>query len=522
MFFLDFNQKLATLYPISLHYGASMNEFINQFFQNITGYLEYVLFFDILFGTVEGTSIPFLVAWLIMGGIYLTLKMNFVNLKMLGHSIKIIRGKYNTKDDKGRITPFQSLTTALSATVGLGNIAGVAIAISIGGAGATFWMIVAGFLGMSLKFTEVTLSVHYREFLKDGTIMGGGMEYLSKGLASKGWVRSGKVLAIVFALFMIGGAIGGGNTFQVSQALSAISEQVPFFKENSIVFGIILAIITGMVIIGGIKRIAHTTEKIVPVMVAIYILASLWILAVNYQAIPHAFYLIFTEAFAPSAVAGGMVGVIIQGFQRAVFSSEAGLGSAPIAHAPARVKYPVRQGMVALYEPFIDTVIICTMTALVIIITGVYDPANGYGALIEAKEGAALTSAAYGTVLSWFPLILSISIFLFAFSTLIAWSYYGERAWVYLFGTKSSIWFKLMFLGFIIIASVVSTNIMVDFSFMLILSMALPNILGLMILSGDVRRYLDEYIAKLKSGELDREALDHEPKPHESNRHNHH
>ncbi|MEA2029206.1 MAG: alanine/glycine:cation symporter family protein [Campylobacterota bacterium] len=495
---------------------------MNELFSTITSFLEQVLFFDILFGSVEGVKVPLLIAWIVLGGVYLTIILKFVNLRMLGHSINIIRGKYRTKDDKGRISPFQSLTTALSATVGLGNIAGVALAISMGGPGATFWMIVAGFLGMSLKFTEVTLSVHYREFLKDGTIMGGGMEYLSKGLASKGWVGAGKVLAIIFAIFMIGGAIGGGNTFQVSQALGAIGEQVPFFKENAIIFGVLLATITGLVIIGGIKRIAHFTEAIVPLMVVIYISASLWILFANASAIPHAFVLIFTQAFNPDALAGGIIGVIVIGFQRAAFSSEAGLGSAPIAHAPARVKYPVRQGLVALYEPFIDTVIICTMTALVIIITGVYDPANGYGALIESGEGAALTAAAYGTVLSWFPIVLSVSIFLFAFSTLIAWSYYGERAWVYLFGTKSSIWFKLMFLGFILIASVVDTNTMVDFSSMLILSMALPNIFGLFILSGDVRRYLNEYMAKLKSGELDREALDHEPKPHEPNRHHHH
>ncbi len=480
---------------------------MNEFFQSITGVLESVLFFDILFGSVANTTIPFLVAWLVIGGLYLTIKMKFINVRVFSHSLKIIQGKYRTKDDKGDITPFQSLTTALSATVGLGNIAGVAIAISIGGAGATFWMIIAGFLGMTLKFTEVTLSLQYRNFLPDGTVMGGGMEYLSRGLASKGWAKSGKVLAIVFAIFMIGGAIGGGNTFQVSQALSAVSSEIPFFADNGIVFGIIFVILTGSVIIGGIHRIAHTTEKIVPIMVIIYISASLWILAVNFQHIPHAFYLIFSEAFNPTAVTGGVVGVIIQGFQRAVFSSEAGLGSAPIAHAPARVKYPVRQGMVALYEPFIDTVIICTMTALVIIITGVYDPVNGYGALIEAKQGAALTSVAYGTVISWFPAILSISIVLFAFSTLISWSYYGERAWIYLFGSKSAILYKIMFLSFIIVASVVSTDIMVDFSFMLILSMALPNILGLFILSGDVRGYLDDYMAKLKSGELDREAL---------------
>jgi AGCS family alanine or glycine:cation symporter len=480
---------------------------MNELFNAINGFLSNLLFFDILFGQVEGTTIPFLVAWLIIGGIFLTLKMGFVNLKMLRHSYHIVRGKYHTKEDKGLITPFESLTTALSATVGLGNIAGVAIAISIGGPGATFWMIIAGFLGMTLKFTEVTLSLQHREFLKDGTIMGGGMEYLSKGLANKGMEGFGKVLAVIFAIFMIGGAIGGGNTFQVSQALGVVQQDIPFLKEYPIVFGIVLALVTGAVIIGGIKRIAHTTVKIVPTMVFIYVAASLWILIINFTQIPHAFSLIFSEAFAPTATAGGMIGVIVQGFQRAVFSSEAGLGSAAIAHAPAKVKYPVRQGMVSLYEPFIDTIVVCTMTALVIVITGVYDPANGYKELIEAQQGAALTSAAYGTVISWFPMILSVSIVLFAFSTMISWSYYGERAWGYLFGSGSSLVFKLIFLSFTVFASVVSTSIMVDFSFMLILGMALPNILGLYILSGDVKKELDIYLKKLKSGELDKESL---------------
>ena len=480
---------------------------MNAIFTAINDFLGQILFFDILFGSVEGTTIPFLVAWLITGGVYLTVKMGFVNLYMLKHSYHIIRGHYKTKEDKGSIAPYKSLTTALSATVGLGNIAGVAIAIAIGGPGATFWMIVAGFLGMTLKFTEVTLSLKHRVFLPDGTIMGGGMEYLSKGLAEKGFTRFGKVLAVVFALFMIGGAIGGGNTFQVSQAVAAIGNEVSFVKENPWIFGIFLALLTGSVIIGGITRIADTTSKIVPIMVTLYIAASLWILIIHSDAIPAAFTMIFTEAFMPTAVAGGMIGVIVQGFQRAVFSSEAGLGSAPVAHAPARVKYPVRQGMVALYEPFIDTIIVCTMTALVIIITGVWDPANGYANLIEAKEGAALTAAAYGTVISWFPAVLSVSIFLFAFSTMISWSYYGERAWVYLFGSKSSVVYKIMFLSFIIIASMVDTGVMVDFSFYLILGMALPNILGLYILSGDVKKDLKIYLKKLKSGELDKEAI---------------
>lgn len=478
---------------------------MNTLFSHITGFLETFLFYDIFFFT-DSIKVPFLIAWIIAGAVYMTIKMEFVNLRMLKHSLDIIRGKYTTKDDKGHITPFASLSTALSATVGLGNIAGVALAISIGGAGATFWMIVAGFLGMSLKFTEVTLSLKYRRFMSDGSIMGGGMEYLSSGLKEKGFKSFGKILAIVFAIFMIGGAIGGGNTFQVSQALGAVSERVPFFSQYPMAFGLILAVLTGAVIIGGIVRIANVTSKIVPFMVVLYISASLWIILSNIGLIPHAFGLIFTHAFAPSAVAGGIAGVIVQGFQRAMFSSEAGLGSAPIAHSVAKVKYPIRQGLVALYEPFIDTVVICTMTALVIIITGVYDPANGYAHLIEAQKGAALTSVAYGTVISWFPVVLTCSIFLFAFSTMISWSYYGERAWVYLFGAKSSLLYKFIFLGFIIIATVVDTDIMVSFSFMLILGMALPNILGLYFLAGDVKKDLKEYKSNLKSGAFDNES----------------
>lgn len=480
---------------------------MDAFFSTINGFLETILFFDILFGTVEGASLPFLVMWLITAGVYLTFVTKFINLRAFSHAFKVIRGQYTTADDKGEISPFGALTMALSATVGLGNIAGVALAVSIGGPGATFWMIVAGFLGMSLKFSEVTLSIQHREFLEDGTVMGGAMEYLSRGLATKGYAGLGKVLAIFFAFLMIGGAIGGGNIFQVSQAYSAVSHEVSFFAANPLVFGFILAGLAGAVIIGGVTRIATITEGLVPIMVVIYIGASLWILGVNYDKIDDAFVIIFREAFNTSAVYGGILGALVQGFQRAVFSSEAGIGSSPVAHAPVKTKYPVRQGMVALYEPFIDTVVICTMTALVIIITGVYEPDGAHAALIVAKEGAALTSAAYGTILSWFPTVLSLSIFLFAFSTMISWSYYGERAWVYLFGTKLSIVYKILFLSLSVIATVVSTGIMVDFSFMLMLAMALPNILGLFMLSGDVRSQLNEYLVKLKSGELDREAI---------------
>ncbi len=480
---------------------------MSEIFVGINSFLEKALFFDVLFGMVDGVRLPFLVAWLIAGGVYLTVLTKFINLRAMGHAFAILRGRYKTADDRGEISPFGALSTALSATVGLGNIAGVALAVSIGGPGATFWMIIAGFLGMSLKFTEVTLSLKYREFLPDGTVMGGAMEYLSKGLAEKGYARIGKILSLVFAVFMIGGAIGGGNVFQVSQSLSAVSQEISFFKDFPAVFGIIIAFLVGFIIIGGVTRIAKITESLVPLMAIIYITASLWILGYHFDKIDDAFGVIFHEAFSTSAIYGGMAGAIIQGFQRAVFSNEAGIGSSPIAHAPVKTKYPVRQGLVALYEPFVDTVVICTMTALVIIITGVYAHDGAYTALIEAKQGAALTSAAYGTVVGWFPILLTISITLFAFSTLISWSYYGERAWVYLFGTRYSIFYKMMFLSLIVIATIVNTGVLVDFSFMLFLTMALPNILGLFILSGDVKRDLEIYMSKLKSGELDAEAI---------------
>ena len=481
---------------------------MNELFLGINAFFEKILFFDIFFGAIEGVSFPFVVAWLITGGVYLTLKMGFVNLRMFSHSLAIVRGKYKTKEDKGIISPFQSLATALSATVGIGNIAAVSIAISLGGAGAAFWMILAGFLGMTLKFTEVTLSLKHREFLPDGTIMGGGMEYLSRGLAEKGMEGTGKVLAVVFAFFMILGALGAGNTFQISQSLTIMQGQVPFFNDFPWVFGLIMAGITGLVIIGGIKRIAHVAEKIVPLMVIFYLIMVFWVLGTYFTAIPDAFVLIFKEAFTTSAVAGGIFGAMAQGFQRAVFSNEAGLGSAGIAHSAARVKYPIRQGLVSLYEPFIDTVVVCTMTALVIILTGSYlGGTEVLDAAIAAKQGAVITSTAFGSVVSWFPTILGFAIFMFAFSTMISWAYYGERAWVYLFGSKSSIIYKLIFLGFIVIATIANTETMVEFSSVLFLALAIPNLFGLIIMSGDVRRMLKEYMGKLKSGELDREAI---------------
>jgi AGCS family alanine or glycine:cation symporter len=475
---------------------------LDTLFGHINNFLVQTIFFDIYPGEA---SVPLVVAWLVAAGIYLTFKYSFVNLRMMRHAYHVLRGKYRTPEDAGEVTSFQALTTALSATVGLGNIAGVAIAISIGGPGATFWMIVIGFLGMSTKFTEATLAQMYREKRPDGKLMGGAMEYLSRGLAEKGAAGTGKVLAIIFAFFTIMGSLGAGNAFQVSQSLGAVREQIPFFNDFPIAYGLIMAFAIGLVIIGGIRRIAHVAAAVVPTMVIIYVGTCMLIIGSNAELIPDALGKIVTEAFAPISVAGGIIGVMVQGFKRAVFSSEAGLGSAAIAHSAASVKYPVRQGLVALYEPFIDTVVICTMTALVIIITGVYN-APEYEVLRASSQGAALTSAAFGTVSDWFPVILSISVVLFAYSTAISWSYYGERCWVYLFGERFSMIYKLIFIGFIVIASVVSASSLLDFSDLLLLAMAFPNLIGLYVLSGKVKAALTDYEGKLASGELDREA----------------
>jgi len=481
---------------------ATTSTALNDLFGVINGYLAAVFFFDVLPGVAE---MPFIVAWLVVGAVFLTIRMSFINLRVFRHAYYILRGKYSTPGTEGEVTSFQALTTALSATVGLGNIAGVAIAIMIGGPGATFWMIIAGFLGMTSKFTEATLAQMYREVRPDGHIMGGAMEYLSRGLADKGWAKTGKVLAIIFCVLTIGGSLGAGNAFQVSQSLTAVKIQIPLLAEQPWIYGVVMATLVGVVIIGGIRRIAHTAEAIVPAMVTIYVLACVWIILSNATMIPDAVGKIITEAFTPAAGMGGLIGVLVQGFKRAAFSSEAGIGSAAIAHAAAKVAYPVRQGIVALMEPFIDTVVICTMTALVIIITGVYNSPET-AALVANKAGAALTSEAFGKEISWFPIVLSISVVLFAYSTMISWSYYGERCWTYMFGESSTMAYRIIFIIFIVLGSITSASNILDFSDLLILGMALPNFIGLYILHGKVRDALSSYLLKLKSGELDREV----------------
>jgi len=477
--------------------AATLSEKIDGFFKPIVDdYLIPVIFWDPIkaMGFDVGADVPIVVVWLIFGAIYFTLKMKFINFRGFKHAIELVKGDYDDPNDKGEVSHFQALTTALSATVGLGNIAGVAIAISIGGPGATFWMIVAGLLGMSAKFVECTLGVKYRKLDENGEVSGGPMYYLRDGLAKYKMAGFGKVLAVLFAILCIGGSFGGGNMFQANQAYAQVAGQFPALAGNGPMFGLILAILVGTVIIGGIKSIANVTEKIVPFMAALYVGTALIIILLNITEVGNVFVLIFKGAFAPAAGLGGIIGVLIQGFRRAAFSNEAGVGSASIAHAAAKTNEPVSEGIVSLLEPFIDTVVICTMTALVLIITGFHD--------VQGVEGAQMTSQAFGSVFSWFPYLLVIAIFLFAFSTMISWSYYGLKSWTFLFGkSKASEYsYKLLFLIFIVIGSSVQLGAVLDFSDMMILAMAFPNIVGLLILSKEVRFDLDTYYDKLKSG----------------------
>ena len=469
---------------------------INDFFVPIVDVIAMFIFWDPIaaMGFDIGTKIPIVVVWLVFGALFFTVKMNFINVRAFKHAVDLVRGKYDDPNDEGEVSHFQALATALSATVGLGNIAGVAVAITVGGPGATFWMIVAGLLGMSSKFVECTLGVKYRVVNENGEVSGGPMYYLKNGLAKYGYANIGKVLAVLFAILCIGGSFGGGNMFQANQAYAQLSGQFPMLAGNGPMFGFLLAILVGTVIIGGIKSIAKVTEKIVPFMAILYVAAALVILVVNFSAIGNAFAMIFKGAFGPSAAFGGFIGVIIQGFRRAAFSNEAGVGSASIAHSATKTNEPVSEGIVSLLEPFIDTVVICTMTALVIIVTGM----SG----VQGVEGAQLTSQAFESVISWFPYVLVIAIFLFAFSTMISWSYYGLKSWTYLFGSskKSELVYKLIFLIFIIIGSSVKLGAVLDFSDMMILAMAFPNILGLLILSGEVKIDLKEYLNKVKNG----------------------
>ena len=428
-------------------------------------------------------------------------------------SIRVVSGKYDEveKDESsskdGEVSHFQALTTAVSGTVGNGNIAGVALAIALGGPGATFWMIVCGLMGMSLKFVECTLGVHYRDVDENGVVYGGPMYYLTKGLKEKGFATLGKISAVFFAIFCIGGSFGGGNAAQANQAALVLKDLLGFESTFAgAVIGIILAIVVGVIIIGGIKRIASVTEKIVPFMALLYIVACLYILLVNFSFLDDAIALIVKEAFNPTAIGvGGIIGVLMIGFRRAAFSNEAGVGSASIAHSAVKTKYAASEGLVALLEPFIDTVVICTLTALVIITfnsTGVFAYGGEGGVMIDGVmyEGAGITQKAFAEYIPYSDVFLTVAVDLFAVSTMISWSYYGLQSWKFLFGRgeKSDLTYKLLFLSFVIIGSAASMNSIWAFSDAMIFAMVFPNMVGLYILFPVVKEQLTKYLDAIK------------------------
>lgn len=490
-----FSSINPTTSKFKLTVDGGIDDKINNFIKPAVDALGEVIFFKPFANW--GFEMPLVVMWLIIGAVFFTFYMNFINLSGVKHAIDLIRGKYDKPGDKGEVSHFQALVTALSGTVGLGNIAGVAVAISIGGAGATFWIIVAGFLGMSSKFVECTLGVKYRKINALGEVSGGPMYYLSEGLGKKGFPKLGKFLAALFAVLCVGGSFGGGNMFQANQSFAQLANVFPVFNGFGFVYGIFLALLVGIVIIGGIKKIASVTDKMVPFMVGLYVLTSVYIILVNFQNIGTAFSAIFNGAFTADGISGGVVGVLIVGFKRAAFSNEAGVGSAAIAHSAVKTDHPISEGLVSLLEPFVDTIVVCTMTALVLVFTGYADGSS-------AMEGSALTSAAFSSVVPWFKYILLITIVLFAFSTMISWSYYGMKAFTFLFGNnrKMENLYKLLFLVFVVLGSSASLSAVIDFSDMMILAMGFPNILGLYFMAGEVKDDLKTYFKKVKSGEI--------------------
>ena len=513
-----------------------IDEQIDEAFKPVSDFFSNVVFFKIF-------DTPFVLILLVLSALFFTLYFGFPNIRYFGKAINVVRGKYDYVDEstsgndtlavdgdikdtisneskEGEVTHFQALATAVSGTVGNGNIAGVALAIALGGPGATFWMIICGLLGMSSKFVECTLGVQYRDIGEDGTVYGGPMYYLSKGLKERGFALFGQITAVLFAIFCIGGSLGGGNAAQSNQATIVIKELMGLESTSAgAIIGIVLAILVGVIIIGGIKRIASVTEKIVPFMAVLYLVACLYIILSNFTLIDNAFALIINEAFSPTAIGvGGVIGVLLVGFKRAAFSNEAGAGSASIAHSAVKTKYSASEGLVALLEPFIDTVVICTMTALVIIIfnfngsvdaTPVFDyGGNGEGAVLidnQEYEGAGITAKAFEKYIPYSNIFLAIAVVLFAVSTMISWSYYGLQSWKFLFGRgkRADLTYKILFLVFVVIGAAASMKSIWNFSDAMIFAMVFPNMIGLFFLFPVVKKQLKRYLEAIKSSKED-------------------
>ena len=486
-----------------------LDQKIDEAFTPISNFFSDIVFFQV-------GGYPFVIFLLVGSAAFFTLYFGFPNIKYFSTAINVVRGKYDDLDKdessgskEGEVSHFQALATAVSGTVGNGNIAGVALAIALGGPGATFWMIICGLIGMSTKFVECTLGVQYRDVDENGVVYGGPMYYLSRGLKEKGFENLGKITAVIFAICCIGGSFGGGNAAQSNQATVVLKQLLGLESTSAgAIIGIIMAILVGIIIIGGIKRIASVTEKVVPFMAVLYLFACTYILLTNFTLIDDAVSLIISEAFNPTAMGvGGVIGVLMVGFKRAAFSNEAGAGSASIAHSAVKTKYAASEGLVALLEPFIDTVVICTMTALVIVIFnfGGYFEYGGDGlgtVMIDGVsfEGAGITSQAFAQYIPFSDVFLTVAVVLFAISTMISWSYYGLQSWKYLFGRGdlADITYKLLFCTFIVIGAAASMNSIWAFSDAMIFAMVFPNMVGLYFLFPVVKKELQKYLNAIR------------------------
>ncbi|WP_327255865.1 alanine/glycine:cation symporter family protein [Streptomyces sp. NBC_01244] len=499
-------------------FTSSVDEAVSGFFEPIAKWLGEVVFYSV---PVGGTKLPLIVAWLVVAGLVFSGWFGLVQIRKFRLAVNVVRGKYDEEGSAGEVNHFQALTAAVSGTVGLGNIAGVAVAVSIGGPGATFWMILCGLLGMATKFVEVTLGVKYREVHADGTVSGGPMHYLPKGLAdrfgAKG-LKLGKVLGVLASAMILFFGLFGGNLFQVNQSYAQLvsvtggESGMMGSSAGALFFGILIAALVGVVLLGGIRSIASVTSKLVPAMAGIYIVACLVVILVNVSAVPSAISSIIEGAFNPEGVAGGVLGALIVGFKRAAFSNEAGLGSAPIAHSAVKTKHPASEGLVALLEPFIDTVVICTMTALTIVIA---NPASwGEARKGEGVGGVTITSDAFGTVLPWFPYILTIAVMLFAISTVLTWGYYCMKAWTHLFGRSktSELTFKVFYTLFAVAGSLLTLQTLIDMADAVLFMLAVINIIGLYLLAPVVKRELNNFLefVRRRDAGLDTDAAEDE------------
>ncbi len=483
--------------------NKDIDQIINDTFEPIATAMVNLVFYSI---DINGTDLPLIVVWLILGATFFTFYFRFINIRGFVHAIKIVSGKFGSDEKStGEVSHFQALTTAVSGTVGVGNVVHVAVAISIGGPGATFWLIVAGFLGMASKFVECTLGVKYRQTNPDGSVSGGPMFYIDNGFSELNMPKIGKTMAWYYAICIVLGSLGAGCMFQANQAyvqfINVSGGDASLFAERGWLFGLLLAVLTAVVIIGGIKKIARVTSKLVPFMALLYVAAALVVIGVNYEKLPYAVTAIITQAFSPEGATGGVIAVLVLGFRRAAFSNEAGIGSSSIAHATVKTNEPLTQGFVAMLEPFIDTVVVCTITALVITIT-VFEPSMVNDGTISGVE---LTSAAFASVIPWFPYVLAVVIMLFAYSTMISWSYYGLEGFTYIFGPSKAarLTFNMTFCSFIVVGCTTQLSAVLDFSDAMIFAMALANVTALYVLGPGVKRDLDnywrEYKAKLKA-----------------------